>query len=56
MLLLGQFLAEVTAFSAAVQMEFKSRAVALYVLDNPRWLVNPSFKHTIQVAGDEPET
>lgn len=54
-LALVQFLGETTAFATAEQTEFQLRAVALYLLDNPGWLVKPAFDPTINIAGDELE-
>lgn len=40
--------------TAAEKTEARLRLAAMYVQDNPRYLVNPAFDPTINVAGDEP--
>lgn len=37
--------------TAAQLTDMKLRAVTAYVLDNPQWLVNPSFDASINLSG-----
>lgn len=38
----------------AALVKAKARAVAIYTVDNPAWLVNPAWDATINVPGDQP--
>lgn len=42
-----------SGLSAADVLTAKVRGVAMYVQDNPKYLVNPSFDTSINVPGDE---
>lgn len=39
--------------TVAVQTEARLRLVAMFCQDNPRYLVNPAFDSSINIAGDE---
>lgn len=41
--------------TAAERTEARLRLAAMYVQDNPAYLVNPAFDPTINVPGDEPD-
>ena len=42
------------SLTAAQKLDLKLHAVAIYVQDNPSWLVHPAFDSTINVDGTEP--
>lgn len=46
----------VNGLSSSEKVQAQIRLVALYVQDNPNYLVNPPFSPTVNVPGDEPNT
>lgn len=51
---LCHFLVVNSGLAAAAVGDAKARAAAAYVVDNPTYLVNPSFAPTINIPGDQP--